>query len=160
MSYDREAIACHLLEPVRFKKAGRRKKRKVTMTKAEQHALYAEAKANGTLPPVAYCKPGLPTGTANLSDAFVGGWLSSTKGARPLDRWEDTSTEMARRAEFERWCAALPEEEQRALNVAGTAANFREVGEAFGSTGKSSERVGKRRLLAANDHLQEIMDAA
>lgn len=141
------------LEPVRHIKAGRMR-RKVKLTTAEQTELLS-----GPLPPITYCKPGLPCAHEDTGASFLGGWISATKGARTMDRWEDLSDELSRQAELEAWADALPPEQQAALELGATAANFREIGEAFGKIGKAAEREGKRRLLAANDNLAEIMAA-
>lgn len=143
-----------VLEPVRHIKAGRMR-RKVRLTQSEQ----LEILATQPHPPVTYCRPGLPCGSENIADSFVGGWISATKGVRPLERWEDLSDELSRQTEFERWANALPPEEQKALNLASTAANFREIGEAFGKSGKNAERYGKKILLTSNDNLKKIIAA-
>ncbi|RVD62928.1 hypothetical protein [Mesorhizobium sp. M7A.F.Ca.ET.027.03.2.1] len=140
-------------EKPRFIPAGRRKKRKVLITREEQQELMASAPR----PAVTYCKPGLPCGSDTVGDSFVGMHITSTKGRQPPERWQDTADELARQAEFEAWCKALPPEQQKALDIATTAANFREVGEAFGHEGKTAERQGKKLLLAANDNSAEIL---
>lgn len=142
------------LEPVRHKKAGRMR-RKVKLTAAEQ----ADILATHAHPPVTICKPGLPCGHEDIGAQFVGGWISTTKGVQPPERWQDVSDELARQAEFERWAAALPPEQQKALNLACTAANFKEIGEAFDRNGKAAERYGKKIVLAANDNLKKAMAA-
>ncbi|PWK65856.1 hypothetical protein [Aminobacter sp. AP02] len=141
------------LEPVRYVKAGRIR-RKVKLTKAEQLELLA-----GPLPPVTYCKPGLPCGHEDIGASFLGGWISATKGARGMDRWEDLSDELSRQEELEVWADALPPEQQKALNLGAGAANFREIGEAFAKTGKAAERYGKAIVIASNDNLRKAIAA-
>lgn len=141
------------LEPVEFKKAGRIR-RKVLITPSEQAEMLAAPR-----PPITYCKPGLPCGHEDIGSQFIGGWISTTKGSQPPERWQDISDELSRQAEFERWAAALPPEQQKALNLAVTAANFQEVGEAFGKQGKNAERFGKKVVVAANDNLKKVMAA-
>lgn len=154
MSWDAETSTHKELEPVRHNKAGR-VRRKVLMTQAEQ----LEVLATQPHPPVRYYKPGLPCGAEDLDSQFVGGWISKTKGKAGVERWQDVSDELSRQAEFDRWFAALPEEQRRALDLACIAANFREIGETFGKTGKNAERYGKTILIAANDNLKKVMAA-
>lgn len=141
------------LEPVRFRKRGKMR-RKVLITPEEQKALLA-----GPLPSIAYCKPGLPCGHEDIGAQFVGGWISQTKGKAGVERWEDVSDELSRQAEFERWAKALPPEQAKAMNLACTAANFQEIGQAFGKAGKNAERYGKRMLIAANNNSKKILAA-
>jgi hypothetical protein len=141
------------LEPVRHIKAGRMR-RKVLFTAEDHQRLLA-----GPRPPITYCKPGLPCGHDDIGAQFVGGWISQTKGKAGTERWQDVSDELSRQAELDRWANALPLEEQTALNLACTAANLQEIGEAFGKVGKNAERYGKKILLAANDNLQKVMAA-
>jgi hypothetical protein len=140
--------------PRPFKPAGRIR-RKVKMTREDQIALLGTAPR----PPVTYCPPGLANGSADIRGIFAGAEIMSTKGKSGVERWEDLSDEMSRQSEFERWAAALPPEQIKALDLACTVANFREIGEAFGKTGKTAEREGKKRVLAANDNLKKIMAA-
>lgn len=140
-------------EKPRFIKVGKMR-RKVLFTAEDHAALLA-----GPLPEVIRYPDGLPCGAPTISDNFVGGWMSNPKGKQPLERWEDISDEIARQQEFERWAAALPPEERKALNLAATAANFKEVGEALGKDGKTAERYGKKTLVAANDNLKKIIAA-
>ncbi|HEV7246781.1 MAG TPA: hypothetical protein VGN93_07295 [Shinella sp.] len=137
------------LEPVRFIRRGKMR-RNVKLTAEDRAVLLS-----GPLPPVTHCRPGLPCGVENLGDSFIGGWISNPKGKQPLERWEDISDEMARQGEFERWAAALPANERKALNIASTAANLEEVGEAFGKVDKNAERFGKKILKAANENLKK-----
>ncbi|MEY9097372.1 hypothetical protein ABIA24_000281 [Sinorhizobium fredii] len=141
-------------EKLRFIKSGKMR-RKVLLTEEDHRALLA-----GPLPPITYCKPALPRGSEDIGAQFVGSWISNPKGTRTMERWEDISDEMARQQEFERWAEALPADERKALQIASTAANFSEVGEAFGKEGKTAERYGKKILVAANDNLKKIVDAA
>lgn len=154
MSYDADAMACRLLEPIRHIKTGRIR-RKVKLKRAEQ----LELLATKPHPPITYCRPGLPCGHEDIGAQFLGGWISTTKGSHPLERWEDVSDEVSRQAEFERWATVLPLEDQKALNLSCTAANFREIGEAFGKTGKNAERYGKKILLVSNDNLKKTIAA-
>lgn len=154
MSHDGGTASCRLLEPVRHIKAGR-KRRKALMTQAEQ----LEVLATKPHPPTTYCKPGLPCGHEDIGAQFVGGWISNTKGKSGVERWQDVSDELSRQAEFERWAKALPPEQQKALNLACTAANLREIGEAFGKVDKNAERYGKKILIKANDNLKKLMAA-
>ena len=154
MSYDADAMACRLLAPIRHIKTGRMR-RKVKMTQAQQ----LEILATHQHPPITYCRPGLPCGHEDIGAPFLGGWISASKGKQPLERWEDISDEISRQAEFERWATALSSEEQKALNLACTAANFREIGEEFGKTGKNAERYGKKVLLASNENLKKTIAA-
>jgi hypothetical protein len=156
MRYDADTASSTLMEPVRFKRAGRiRRKAKFKLSKAEMQ----EVLATQPHPPVTHYKPGLPCGAEDIGSQFVGGWISATKGNQPPDRWQDVSDELSRQAEFDRWFAALPEDQRKALDLACTAANFREIGEAFGKEGKTAERYGKRVLIAANDTLEKVMAA-
>ncbi|CAN7705589.1 hypothetical protein [Mesorhizobium sp. LjNodule214] len=153
-AFDADHFSKQEIEPVRHKKTGR-VRRKVLLTAAEQ----ANILATQPHPPVTYCKPGLPCGHDDIGAQFVGGWISTTKGVQPPERWQDVSDELARQAEFERWAAALPPEQQEALNLACTAANFKEIGEAFGRNGKAAERYGKKIVLTANDNVKKVMAA-
>lgn len=141
------------MEPVRFIPKGKMR-RQIKLTEEDRRVLLA-----GPLPPVTYCRPGLPCGAPAVSDNFVGNWISNPKGAQPPKRWGDISDELSRQQEFERWAAGLPADELKALNLACTAANFSEVGEAFERVGKSAERYGKKILVAANDNLKKIIAA-
>jgi hypothetical protein len=140
-------------EKLRFIPRGKMR-RKVRFT-AEDHAVLLA----GPRPPVTKYPDGLPLGSEDIGASFVGGWISNPKGKQPLERWEDISDEMARQGEFERWAAALPANERKALNLATTAANLQEVGEVFGKVDKNAERFGKRILKAANDNLKKIAAA-
>jgi len=134
---------------------GGKMRRTVLITEEEQRELLA-----GALPPITYYPDGLPRGSEDIAGQFVGGWVSQTKGKAPPERWEDMADELARRDEFERQVAALPPEQRRALDMATTAANFKEVGETFGKVDKAAERHGKKALIAANDNLAKIIAAA
>ncbi|WP_439628229.1 hypothetical protein [Shinella sp.] len=140
-------------EKLRFIPRGKMR-RKVRFT-AEDHAVLLA----GPLPPVTKYPDGLPLGSEDIGAAFVGHWISNPKGKQPLERWEDISDEMARQEEFERWAAALPANERKALNIAATAANLQQVGEAFGKKAKTAERYGKRILQAANENLRKLAAA-
>ncbi|MFB9795057.1 hypothetical protein [Shinella granuli] len=140
-------------EKLRFLPRGKMR-RKVRFT-AEDHAVLLA----GPRPPVTRYPDGLPLGSEDISASFVGGWISSPKGKQPAERWEDISDEMARQGEFERWAAALPANERKALNIASTAANLEEVGEAFGKKEKTAERFGKKILKAANENLKKLAAA-
>ncbi|MCY0149860.1 hypothetical protein OEG84_19685 [Hoeflea sp. G2-23] len=141
-------------EKLRFITGGKMR-RTVLITVEEQQALLA-----GPLPPITYCPDGLPRGSEDIKSQFVGGWISQTKGKAPLERWEDVADELARQGEFDRQIAALPPEQAKAMNLATTAANLQEIGEAFGKVGKNAERHGKKVLIAANDNLKKIVAAA
>jgi len=154
MSYDADTASCRLMEPIRYKRAGRMR-RKVLMTQAEQ----LEVLATQPHPPVTHCRPGLPCGHEDIGTQFVGGWTSNTKGKSGVERWQDVSDELSRQAEWGKWFMALPKEQRKALTIACTAANFRAIGEAFGKSGKNAERYGKRVLVAANDNLKKLMAA-
>lgn len=153
MSYDREAMACRVFEPVRHIKAGRIR-RKVMLTAADRAELLA-----GPLPPVKHCKPGLPCGAEDIGASFVGGWMSNTKGKPGVERWEDHADDLAARSEFESWLRSMSPDDVLALDAATSAQNFTAVGALFGKTGKAAERAGKARLLAANDNLAVVMAA-
>lgn len=140
-------------EKLRFIPRGKMR-RKVRFT-AEDHAVLLA----GPRPPVKKYPDGLPLGSEDIGASFVGGWISNPKGKQPLERWEDISDEMARQGEFERWAAALPANERKALNLATKAANLQEIGEAFGKKEKTAERFGKRIIKAANDNLKKIAAA-
>jgi len=153
---DRETVVEtdeHGDERVRFIKAGKMR-RKVLLTAEDQQALLA-----GPLPPITKCPDGLPLGSEDIGAQFVGGWISNPKGTTTPERWEDIADEMARRVEFERWVADLPPEQVKALNLATTAANLQQIGEAFGKTDKNAERYGKKILIAANENLKKIAAA-
>jgi hypothetical protein len=140
-------------EKLRFIPRGKMR-RKVRFTAEDHAALLA-----GPRPPVTKCPDGLPLGSEDIGASFVGGWISNPKGRQPLERWEDIFDEMSRQEEFDRWAAALPAGERKALNIATTAANLQEVGEAFGKVGKNAERFGKRILKAANDNMKKLAAA-
>lgn len=140
-------------EKLRFVPRGKMR-RKVRFT-AEDHAVLLA----GPRPPVKKYPDGLPLGSEDIGASFVGGWISNPKGKQPPERWEDISDEMARQGEFERWAAALPANERKALNLATKAANLQEIGEAFGKLDKNAERFGKRILKAANDNLKKLAAA-
>ncbi|QDB99775.1 hypothetical protein [Mesorhizobium sp. 8] len=141
------------IEPVRFIKRGKMR-RKVLIKPEEQKALLA-----GPLPSTTFCRPGLPCGHEDIGAQFVGGWISATKGKAGVERWEDASDEMARRTEFDRWARALGPEMEKVMHLGLVAANFREIGEAFGKEGKNAERYGKRLLIAANSNSKKILAA-
>lgn len=143
------------VEPV-FIRAGRKRRRKL-LTQAEQLALIADPAT--PRPPTMHCPRGLPRGTPYVTDNFVGMWRSASKAASGVQRWEGVADELGRRDEFKRWSAGLSADDCEALSVASTAANFADIGKAFGHRGKVAERVGKQRLLAANDNLQRLMAA-
>jgi hypothetical protein len=48
---------------------------------------------------------------------------------------------------------------EKVMNLGLIAANFREIGEAFGKEGKNAERYGKRLLIAANNNSKKILAA-
>jgi hypothetical protein len=90
---------------------------------------------------------------------FAGAEIMATKGKAGVERWEDASDELSRQAEFDRWAAALGPKMEKVMNLGLIAANFREIGEAFGEEGKNAERYGKRLLIAANNNSKKIMAA-
>lgn len=151
---EREIDGRPFMVPRPFKPAGRIR-RKVRLTREDQVALLATAPR----PPVTYCPPGLPNGSADVRGIFAGAEIMATKGKSGVELWEDVSDELARQAEFERWAKALPPEQARAMNLACAAANFREIGSAFGKKGKPAERHGKKILLAANSNSKKILAA-
>ena len=135
-----------------FRKAGK-VRREVKVTADERAALLA-----GPLPPITYCPPGLPCGGPRLSDNFLGGWVSATKGRQPPERWQDLADEMTRREEFKLWWRQLPADERKALKTAMRRPTLRAVGEAFGKEGKNAERHGKKVLQAANQNLKKFRE--
>jgi hypothetical protein len=48
---------------------------------------------------------------------------------------------------------------EKVMHLGLLAANFREIGEAFGKAGKNAERYGKDILIAANNNLKKVMAA-
>lgn len=142
------------LEKLEYKPTGKMRRKEI-ITAEDRRALLA-----GPLPPTTYYKPGIAHGTPDIGSLFIGGWIWSTKGKEPPERWQDISDEMARQAEFQRWADALPEDERKALHIATTASTFADIGKAFGKKGKNAERHGMKLAKAANDNLRKIMAAA
>jgi hypothetical protein len=93
-------------------------------------------------------RPGFPH-TAKVADLFMGCKVAST-GEEPDTGSVPTPYDGVAVADLHaRVRAKLSAEDARVLDLALTCQNFRQLGEALGKAGKTAERHGKARLLAA-----------
>lgn len=68
--------------------------------------------------------------------------------------WQDIVSEKEGRNDFFRWVEELKAEDRKALEAAGTAKTFTDVGVALGQSTEYARRKGGRKaLIAANDNL-------
>jgi hypothetical protein len=92
-----------------------------------------------------------------VSDAFgapLGGVArgSDSNGFAEADEW------LIRKERLTTLRSQLSRDDAAALDAALHASNFEDVGEAFGFKGKTAERQGKLRLLAASKNLSDLID--
>lgn len=102
-------------------------------------------------------RPALPCGSRDVSELFLGNRVAPDSTHQ---RYEYDPTEWLTRPEQSAALRSkLSSEDVTALDTAICAANFAEVGQAFGYEGKTAERQGKSRLIAANRNLSTILQA-
>jgi hypothetical protein len=118
----------------------------------------ADARAFCGLPPAVLLndiRPALPCGSRCVADSFVGHRVTrevyDVRLAPDTDDWYTRPEEMAAlRGE-------LASEDVIALDAALVAANYTDIGNAFGYTGKTAERQGKSRLLTDCKNLSALL---
>lgn len=124
-------------------------RREEKISEAERVALLA-----GERPEVTVCPPGLPCGTRNVGDSFVG-LKKAKRGESGSIPWADLATLKSSR---ECWRAVMRElrpATRKTLEKAATAKTLADIG---GKGHKrTAERRGKRLLAAANDDLAIIL---
>lgn len=138
--------------PYRHVSGKRDKKRGRLYTSEQSKAMLAEAYANTpVLPPVTYCKPGLPCGGSKVADSFVG-MRKAAKGQGGSIAWEDIASAKIHREVWAETVAYLSKEDVETLDAAMEAKTLSDI--APGGSKRGARKRGKRRLVAANDNLR------
>lgn len=99
----------------------------------------------------------LPSGSRAVSDSFVGHHRPFASDSRPSG--EIPEERLIRMEESKGLRAQLSRNDARALDLGICAANFSEIGEAYGYKGKTAERQGKQHLLTACKNLSALLTA-
>lgn len=140
---------------VKYVPGSRNKRRGKSYTPDESRVLIDKAIANTPkLPPVTKCPPGLPAGTRQASDCFIGMKIGSTGKGGGI-QWQDAHDKLRDREEWMRVERELQPEHKGTLDAAMRARNLADIGN-YGHR-RTRERQGMARLQAANDNLTAAM---
>lgn len=138
--------------PHRYVSGKRERRGGKALTRDEAQAVLSAAYANTpVLPAVTRLPAGLPCGSANAADSFVG-MKKAAKGESGSIAWEDLATARTRRDAWAMSISVLSDTDRRTLSASATARSFGDI--APGGHPKAASRRGKALLIAANDNLE------
>lgn len=141
----------------RYIKRSKRRNGK-SLSADESRAVLAKAIANTeTMPPVTYCKPGLPCGAERVADSFLG-MQKAKKGESGAMMWQDIASAKIHREIWDEALAQLSKEDVTTLDAAMGAKSIKDL--APGKKGGNAYASGSIALTAANDNLTRSLKRA
>lgn len=142
------------VENVAFTPKGRTQPGK-SYTAKQSRALLDEAIANTPkMPSVTKCPPGLPTGTRQISDCFIGMKIGSSGKGGGMS-WQDAYSKLRDKEIWQEVERELSAKDKKVLDVSMRAKNLAELGE-YGHR-RTREKQGMAKLQAANENLARAM---